>query len=64
MDKLTYEEYFSLFWLARNEVIETAKILKGYKGNAEQWNFWMDRLKKYVNLAIKAKKLAISHIAD
>ena len=63
MDKLTYEEYFSLFWLARNEVIATAKILKGYKGKPE-WKFWMDRLKKYVNLAIKAKKLAIAHIAD
>lgn len=63
MDKLTYSEYFSLFWLARNEVIKTAKILKGYKGKPE-WEFWLGMLKKDVNLAIKAKKLAVAHMAD
>ena len=63
MDKLTYNEYFSLFWLARAEVIRIAKILKDFKGKPE-WDFWMEHLKKYVSLAIKTKKLAIAHIAD
>ena len=60
---MTYSEYFSLFWLARNEVIKTAKILQGYKGMPE-WGFWLEMLKKDVNLAIKAKKLATAHMAD
>lgn len=60
---MTYSDYFSLFWLARNEVIKNAKILKRYKGKPE-WEFWLEILKKDVNLAIKAKKLAVAHMAD
>ena len=63
MDELTYNEYFSLFWLARSEVISIAKILKENKGKHD-WDFWMEQLKKYVSLAIKTKKLAIAHVAD
>lgn len=63
MDKLTYSEYFNLFWLARTEVIKTAGIAKKYKGKPE-WEYWLGMLKKDSNLAIKAKKLAIAHMAD
>lgn len=63
MDKITYNEYFSLYWLARNEAIKNARILKEYKCKP-QWNFWLEETKKYSTLAIKAKKLATAHIAD
>lgn len=63
MDKITYDEYFSLYWLARKEALKDARILKEYKGKP-QWNFWLELTKKYANLAIKAKKLATAHIAD
>lgn len=63
MVKLTYSEYFNLFWLARTEVIKTAKIAKKCKGKPE-WEYWLGMLKKDVNLAIKAKKLAVAHVAD
>ena len=64
MDKLTYNEYFSLYWLARGNAIRSAKNLKDCEKDSDLWQFWLEHTKKDSALAIKAKKLAIAHIAD
>lgn len=61
---LTYSDYYSLYWLARKEVIRVAAILKNCEKGSDIWKKWLDFLKKDSTLAIKAKKLAIAHMAD
>ena len=64
MDKMTYSDYYSLYWLARKEAIRSAKNLKGCKKGSDLWEKWLDFTKRDSALAVKAKKLATAHIAD
>ena len=66
MDKMTYSDYYSLYWLARKEALRSAKNLKNCKNEkgSDLWHKWLDFTKRDSALAIKAKKLATAHIAD
>ena len=64
MDKMTYSDYYSLYWLARKEAISSAKSLKDCKKGSDLWHKWLDFTKRDSALAVKAKKLATAHIAD
>lgn len=64
MDKMTYSDYYSLYWLARKEAIRSAKNLKESEKGSDMWNIWLTYTKRDSALAIKAKKLATAHIAD
>lgn len=64
MDKMTFEDYHSLYWLAMKEALHSAKILKSCKKDSNEWRIWLDYTKKDSALAIKARKLSREHIAD
>lgn len=64
MDKMTYSDYYSLYWLARKEAIRSAKNLKNSEKGSDLWNRWLSFVKRDSELAVKAKKLATAHIAD
>ena len=66
MDKLTltYSDYYSLYWLARKEMLRSVKHLKESEKGSDIWHKWLSFLKKDSALAIKTKKLATAHIAD
>lgn len=64
MDKMTYSDYYSLYWLARKEALRSAKNLKESEKGSYLWHKWLDFTKRDSALAVKAKKLATAHIAD
>lgn len=66
MDKLnlTYPDYYSLYWLARKEMLRSVKHLKESEKGSDVWNTWLTYTKRDSALAIKARKLATAHIAD
>ena len=64
MDKMTYSDYYSLYWLAREEALRSAKNLKESEKGSDLWHKWLDFTKRDSALAVKAKKLATAHIAD
>lgn len=64
MDKMTYSDYYSLYWLARKEALRSAKNLKESEKGSDLWDKLLEYTKRDSALAIKAKKLATSHIAD
>lgn len=66
MDKLnlTYHDYYSLYWLARKEMLRSVKHLKESEKGSDVWNTWLTYTKRDSALAIKARKLATAHIAD
>jgi hypothetical protein len=65
MDKMTYSDYYSLYWLARKEALRSAKNLKDCNNEkgSDLWNKWLNFTKRDSALAVKAKKLATAHIA-
>jgi hypothetical protein len=64
MDKMTYHDYYSLYWLARKEMLRSVKNLKESEKGSDLRHRWLDFTKRDSELAIKAKKLATAHIAD
>ena len=61
---MTYHDYYSLYWLARKEMLRSVKHLKESEKGSYMWNTWLIYTKRDSALAIKAKKLATAHIAD
>lgn len=61
---MTYSDYYSLYWLARKEALRSAKNLKESEKGSDLWDKLLEYTKRDSALAIKAKKLATSHIAD